>query len=58
MHSVMSDRLQWSVQAVTPGSWTEGSGKMGDLSANIVCLCTVTLREGRSFCLCEAETTG
>lgn len=31
-----------STQADTPGSWTEGSGKMGDLSANRVCLYTVT----------------
>lgn len=50
--------LQQSIQVVTLGSRTEGLGKMGNLSANIVCLYTVTLREGHSLCLCEAETTG
>lgn len=58
MHSVMSDQLQWSIQAVTHGSRTEGLRKMGDLSANIVCLWTVTVREGHCLCLCEAEPTG
>lgn len=41
----MLDRLVLAARAVTPGSGTEGPGKMGDLRANRVCLCAVT--EGR-----------
>lgn len=42
MLPVMSDWFRQGVQAVTPGSGTEGPGKMWDLSANRVCLYTVT----------------
>lgn len=38
MLPVMSDRLRQGVQSDTHGSGTEGLGKMGDLSANRVCL--------------------
>lgn len=39
---VMSRQLRRGVQADTPGSGTEGTGKMGDLGANRVCLYAVS----------------
>lgn len=42
MPPVMSGQLRRGVQADTPGSGTEGTGKMGDLGANRVCLWAVS----------------